>query len=152
TTTLTPASAPFQTIPVGLPHSPNPGYDPLVVGDFNGDGIADLAAMDGVHVGLGDGTFREPPVGLGLSAANPNLVCMVSGDFNGDGKLDLVVAPTHSSDIAMLLGNGDGSFQAPMFSSVGTRAFRPGPLYSDPETLLAAGDFNGDSYLDLTVA
>ena len=92
TATLTPASAPFQSIPVGSQDYDNTGYDPLAVGDFNGDGIPDLATMDGVHLGLGDGTFQEPSVGLGLSAANPDLDAMVTGDFTGDGKLDLAVA------------------------------------------------------------
>jgi hypothetical protein len=34
------------------------------------------------------------------------------GDFNGDGTPDLVVANAGSSNVSVLLGNGDGSFQA----------------------------------------
>ena len=34
------------------------------------------------------------------------------GDFNGDGKLDLVVTNQYSSTVSVLLGNGDGTFQA----------------------------------------
>ena len=36
------------------------------------------------------------------------------GDFNGDGTLDLAVANNHtfSNDVSVLLGNGDGTFQA----------------------------------------
>ena len=77
--------------------------------------------MDGIHLGLGDGTFREPSVGLGISAANPNLGSIVSGDFNGDGKLDLAVEDSYGGSIALLLGNGDGTFQPPKFYAVPTR-------------------------------
>ena len=34
------------------------------------------------------------------------------GDFNGDGKLDLAVANEGSNNVSVLLGNGDGTFQA----------------------------------------
>jgi hypothetical protein len=147
-TVLTPASPPFQPIPVGAPGSGNGGYDPLVVGDFNGDGIPDLAAMDGVHLGLGDGTFREPSAGLGLSVGNPALDGLVAGDFNGDGKLDLAVRFSYSNAIAVLLGNGDGTFQAQMFYAVGTSsAFLHGA-----GTILVAGDFTRDGHLDLATA
>ena len=34
------------------------------------------------------------------------------GDFNGDGTLDLAVANYRSANVSVLLGNGDGTFQA----------------------------------------
>jgi hypothetical protein len=64
------------------------------------------------------------------------------GDFDGDGKLDL--ATVNSDDnglVAVLLGNGDGSFQSPNSYIVGT----------DP-VFVTVGDFNGDGRLDLAVA
>ena len=125
TAVLTPGSGPFQSIPVGLPQYSNLGYDPLAVGDFNGDGIPDLATMDGVHLGLGDGTFQEPSASLGLSVANPDLVGMVSGDFNGDGRLDLAVEDTYGGTISVLLGNGDGTFQPAKLYSVAGRGGLP---------------------------
>ena len=147
TAALTPASPPFQVIPVAS-FITNPGYDPLAVGDFNGDGIPDLAAMDGIHLGLGDGTFQEPLASLGLSADNPSLQAMVTGDFNGDGKLDLAVEYTGGGTIAVLLGNGDGTFQAPKFYAVGN-ALAPGGRGAG--NTLVAGDFSGDGRLDLAV-
>jgi hypothetical protein len=146
--TFTPASPPFQPIPVGIPGFHNPGYDPLATGDFNGDGILDLATMDGVHLGVGDGTFQEPTAGLRLSAGNPNLDGIVVGDFNGDGKLDLAVRFTFRNTIAVLLGNGDGSLQAPVYYAVGRSSGRP---YGAGD-ILVAGDFTGNGHLDLATA
>src|SRR6476646_3255929 len=64
------------------------------------------------------------------------------GDFNEDGKLDVVVADAvFSSDLSVLLGNGDGSFQPAVFYSSG----------KNPEAVIVA-DFNGDKHLDLAAA
>src|SRR5438874_3113235 len=63
------------------------------------------------------------------------------GDFNGDGKPDLAVANFDSNTVSVLLGNGDGTFRAPLTVGVGN-----GP------TSVAVGDFNGDGKLDLAVA
>src|SRR5437660_165594 len=63
------------------------------------------------------------------------------GDFNGDGKLDLAVANIGSNSVAVLLGNGDGTFQVPLSSLVG-----------DAPAFVAVGDFNGDGKPDLVVA
>ena len=61
-------------------------------------------------------------------------------DFNGDGKLDLAAANNGSNNIAVSLGNGDGTFQAPIATAVPCN-----PVW------VAAGDFNGDGKLDLAV-
>ena len=63
------------------------------------------------------------------------------GDFNGDGKPDLAVANEESNNLSVLLGNGDGTFQAGVNYVAGM-----GP------NSVAVGDFNGDGKLDLAVA
>jgi hypothetical protein len=63
------------------------------------------------------------------------------GDFNGDGKLDLAVANEGSNNISILLGMGDGTFQAAVDYGAGTA----------PDSV-AVGDFRRDGKLDLVVA
>ena len=72
--------------------------------------------------------------------AGSNPTSAAVGDFNGDGKLDLAVANAGSKNVSVLLGNGDGTFKAPVNFGA------PGPQS------VAVGDFNGDGKLDLAVA
>jgi FG-GAP-like repeat/Bacterial Ig-like domain (group 3)/FG-GAP repeat len=97
-----------------------PNLAAMVVGDFNGDGTPDLAGGGetvSVYLGNGDGTFRPGTsfvVTTVHSGIAPNLA---TGDFNGDGKLDVAVPIPFSGVITILLGNGDGTFQAAASSS-----------------------------------
>jgi FG-GAP-like repeat/Abnormal spindle-like microcephaly-assoc'd, ASPM-SPD-2-Hydin len=70
-----------------------------------------------------------------------NATSVAVGDFNDDGHLDLAVANENSSSIKVLLGRGDGTFNAPMHYGVG----------SGSESV-AVGDFNDDGKPDLAVA
>ena len=65
---------------------------------------------------------------------------VATADFNVDGRLDLAVSNSDSNTVSVLLGNGDGTFQAARTSVTGL----------DPQSLLA-GDLNGDGKTDLVV-
>jgi sugar lactone lactonase YvrE len=120
----------------------------IVAADFNGDGKQDLAAVNlqsglqgaVIIFGNGDGTFT---VGASISVSG-SLGSITTGDFNGDGLADLALATQSnvtSQSIAVLLGNGNGTFTV---SSVAM------PINEYPRTVLA-GDFNGDGQSDLVV-
>jgi hypothetical protein len=128
----------FQTTPT-YPAGPLPGG--FVLGDFNNDGIPDLAMIDNLPMGTvrvfqgnGDGTFAAPQI----FSVGPNSVNMTSGYFDRSGNLDLAVVTSAGVDI--LLGNGDGTFQP-----AGTYATGVNPLG------VAVGDFTGDGNFDLAV-
>jgi hypothetical protein len=106
----------------------------LAAGDFNGDGILDLAVAGGgitIWLGNGDGTFTQ---GASVRANSPLEV--VAADLNGDAKFDL--AAVNGSTLYIALGNGDGTFQSPvMYATAGA------------SSSLVVADFNGDGKQDL---
>ena len=77
--------------------------------------------------------------------AGPNPIALTLGDFNNDGKLDLAVADgiicCDFGYVSILLGNGDGTFQAAVAYGVGRNPF-----------WVTTADFNGDGKLDLATA
>jgi hypothetical protein len=125
------------------------GYSPgpLAVGVFNSEGKLDVVVASSgsgasVLFGNGDGTFQDP-VALPLGLSILGLSSIAAGDFNHDGRFDLAFASGSSppSPLVILLGNGDGTFQAPLSSP--TRA---------AVTAMAWGDFNSDGAVDVALA
>jgi len=122
----------------------------LIARDVNLDGKLDLVCAnrgsDNVTVllGRGDGTFRKAIVSTTGKLTGPYSIAVA--DFNQDGVPDVVTANFMTGNATVLLGVGDGSFEAPIDAgptSSGTGRFSYG---------VAAGDFNGDGKPDIAVA
>lgn len=124
----------------------------FAVGDFNKDGFLDfvtVAANPNVQgaklvtsfLGHGDGTFT-PGAALSFTDNADEVVRVFSGDYNHDGKLDILAFTTSNgywtvrSNLLEFLGNGDGTFQAPI------------TLFS-PFQPFALTDLNGDGTPDI---
>jgi hypothetical protein len=144
------------------------GFDALsvAVADVNGDGHPDLLVANlcsdltsgecgpfgegsvAVLLGNGDGTFQAAvSYSSGGDNANGVVVGHVAvGDVNGDGKPDLIVVNSSvtscggESGVGVLLGNGNGTFQAAVNYCSGSSS-----------NFVAAADVNGDGKLDLLV-
>jgi hypothetical protein len=143
---------------------------PPVVVDLNGDGKPDLITqiqtfgatqIEGpqsvdVLLNQGDGTFGTyMPVTI---ASGPNIgpdgefpFGMASGDVNGDGKPDLILTVADSDanlDAIVLLGNGDGTFQAATYFILHQLENAQGiPYYQTPSVVVE--DLNLDGKQDL---
>jgi len=142
-------------VPYTLPLAQNSSVVSVIVGDVNGDGKTDVTVITNnplaagqviVFLGNGDGTLQSAKTSVGVPNAGNYFQTAVEGDFNGDGKPDLAInagAICNGScqgtyNISLLLGNGDGTFQAPTPVISGNGA-------------IAAADVNGDGDLDLVV-
>ncbi len=94
----------------GSPYSTGSGTGPAAVaaGDFNGDGVPDLATANehtndvSVLLGNGDGTFPASPTHRYSVGSYPD--ALAAGDVDGDGKLDLVTANYLDATVSVLLG------------------------------------------------
>ena len=121
----------------------------IVTGDFNQDGIADIAEVVSppcgptgasfltVSLGQRDGAFKQVAA-TSMAGRDPRAI--VVGDFNGDGNPDLIVGDGDGSLIEFL---GDGKGQLVPFGEI---------AHFGSVVSIAMGDFNHDGRLDLAVS
>ncbi len=145
TAALDPATRTFSFLPsLASPLTGEPAVQFVATGDFNHDGKADLAVLNGgssgtvaIYLGNGDGTFGPPT----SYAVGDNPQAITVADVNQDGMLDLLVPNLYDYTVSILLGNGDGTFQPQ--ATTDTDYY---PIF------IAVGDFNNDGIPDLATA
>ena len=133
--------APLQLMAGNLPAG-------VAVGDLNGDGALDIATANAnsndVTVlwnsnGIGMGGLFGMSTTLALGMGSPSSLTIA--DATGDGNPDLVVPLPAGTNVAILAGNGKGSFAMPVNLAVGQRP-----------VAVVTGDLNGDGRLDIATA
>jgi hypothetical protein len=128
------------------------GFKPhgAVQGDFNEDGVPDVATSNGHDRGVsflfgtGTGTFHAPTVEEGTTyvfVGAGHLNHLTAGDFDGDAHLDVAAADREQNRIGILRNRGDGTFETEVHFPAGNRAYH-----------VQAADLDGDGDLDLGVA
>ena len=149
---------------------PNLIADSFVLGDFNGDGIPDLIFLpatmptNGYYLAIGDGNggfgaptlipapALLPPPDLDINLAFSGIT---AADFDHDGKLDIAYSFMDTSFVTrnitqgfvVQLGNGNGTFKAPVITT--TYSSLNAPLVFFSNFIGAVADVNGDNFPDV---
>ncbi len=127
------------------------GASSLTTGDFNQDGLPDVAVftngLTAIYAGMGDGTFAAAPL-----AQYPNelagLEPTVAQDFDGDGVVDLIAVRPFFNQLAFLKGSGNGTFQSESVI-LPSNTTPGGPLATEPAaniTVLTTGKWTSNGY------
>ena len=114
----------------------------IATGDLNEDGNLDLAVDNnwnegGIRFGNGDGAFGNAAYWGG---AGTSMSALAAADFNNDAHLDLLVGNSYTAGMGVALGNGDGTFDAPI-------TFETNHII----TSFSLADFDGNGRLDLAL-
>jgi hypothetical protein len=136
--------------PVGVTTSDNARY--VTAADLDGDDKLDLIATAqhanttgsgpsqvvtiSVLLGKGDGSFEDPVEYIAAGGGDGTRATI--GDFDGDENLDAAIAVTADKAVAVMFGNGDGTFGDAVEFPSGTTS-----------RAITSGDFNGDKKLDI---
>ncbi|CAN5679616.1 hypothetical protein BH10BDE1_BH10BDE1_17310 [soil metagenome] len=134
------------TFGAGVDYTTGSGPAEIAAQDYNHDGFTDLAiacvntSKVSILLGNGDGTFQTKVDIPSGSVPGTGPVAIVAVDLDGDKAMDLVVANNSSSNVSVLVGNGDGTFRSPVEYPTGY-----GPV------AIRAGDFNADGKQDVAV-
>jgi hypothetical protein len=144
--------------------APNPGaYQIGLIGAINGDAFPDLFLLSGlsgnspsftlqVYTGKGDGSFNAPTTVSGVTPGGiiygTQWAPLLLADMNNDGKPDIVALQpdtvSGNLQIAIALGNGDGTFNAPTTTTYAAQYINGNSI--------AVADFNGDGKLDVATS
>jgi hypothetical protein len=113
----------------------------MTAADFNGDGLLDLVAATSIFLGKSGGGFRA----AGSTNCTP-AAYVTAADVNSDGRADVVTLSGrfNGNNVAVCLGNGDGTFQKPATYSAASG--------NAGATFVAVGDVNGDGRPDLVLS
>jgi hypothetical protein len=132
-----------NSLPVGTISTP-------ATGDFNGDGQPDLIFSSSTAAGggqfatltvlLNQGATSNPTPVITNSLSCTSVTSLAVADMNNDNKLDVALTCSEGF-VAILFGNGDGTFQKPAYYSVPTTSL-----------LIPLADLNADGFPDIAIA
>ncbi len=126
----------------------------IAVGDFNGDGNLDASTAnygptggDSVSVLLGTGTGAFSSTTTLALPAGTNPFDIATGKFDGSNNLSIVTGNFNGQSVSVLIGNGDGTFKAPLTLPAKDSANGLHKIQS-----VTTGDVNTDNNLDIVAA
>jgi Bacterial Ig-like domain (group 3)/FG-GAP-like repeat len=130
--------------------TPAPPFS-IATADLNKDGNPDIVSVNTtglassvtVFLGNSDGSYQP---GVSYTLPGDSAQFLVLDDLNGDGNLDILVSSsTQNFQFSVLLGNGDGTFQAP-------QSFSPPTQFISVSDTFITADVNGDGHKDIVTS